>query len=345
MATNNGAVVTQDQQTTKLATRKSFVAIMAEKYDMNTTMLLDTIKATVFPDKGQGASDAQVAAFLVVANQYNLNPFIREIFAFPTRGGGIMPIVSIDGWISLITSHPDFAWMEYNELKDKNGNFEGGECKIYRKSVPEHPTVVQEYFEELKRDTDPWKKCPRRMTRHKTIIQCGRVAFGFSGLSTEDDAQEINITAQSTEISRETNSKTEALKEKIGAKKAAKAEKTPEPVIDTPVTPIEQAAVTTQPAPDPDPVPVVTQEAIPEQPPFDLEEAPKSPVVEDRVLNETEYNTLLAVLRTKGTTDDKKQTAIKEARQKFNAMGYKNAKEIKVADYDALLKWAQDLKV
>jgi hypothetical protein len=39
---------------------------------------------------------------------------------------------------------------------------------------------VTEFLAECKRGTEPWKNMPRRMLRHKALIQCARVAFGFA---------------------------------------------------------------------------------------------------------------------------------------------------------------------
>ena len=49
--------------------------------------LMDTLKATAF--KGQ-VSDAQMTALLIVANQYGLNPWTKEIYAFPDKNNGIV---------------------------------------------------------------------------------------------------------------------------------------------------------------------------------------------------------------------------------------------------------------
>ena len=36
-----------------------------------------------------------------------LNPFTKEIYAFPdSKSGGIVPMVSIDGWCRIINEHP-----------------------------------------------------------------------------------------------------------------------------------------------------------------------------------------------------------------------------------------------
>ena len=44
---------------------------------------------------------------------------------------------------------------------------------------------------ECKRGTQPWQSHPKRMLRHKAMIQCARLAFGFSGIYDEDEAQRI----------------------------------------------------------------------------------------------------------------------------------------------------------
>ena len=46
---------------------------------------------------------------------------------------------------------------------------------------------------------EPWKRWPRRMLRHKAYIQGARIAFGFSGIYDEDEAQRI-VEAQAVEV-------------------------------------------------------------------------------------------------------------------------------------------------
>jgi hypothetical protein len=53
---------------------------------------------------------------------------------------------------------------------------------------------VREYFSEVARSmnyTTPWDTHPNRMHRHKALIQCARVAFGFAGIYDEDEAERI----------------------------------------------------------------------------------------------------------------------------------------------------------
>ena len=144
--------------------------------------LVEALKSTAF--RGQ-VSDAQMTALMVVANQYGLSPWTREIYAFPDRQNGIVPVVGVDGWSRIINENPAFDGLEFEQTDDSCT------CRIYRKDRS-HPISVTEYMDECRRDNSPaWKSHPRRMLRHKTLIQCARLAFGFSGIFDQDEAERI----------------------------------------------------------------------------------------------------------------------------------------------------------
>lgn len=152
--------------------------------------LVQTLKATAF--KGN-ATDAQFNALMIVSTQYGLNPFTKEIYAFPDKNNGITPVVGVDGWARIINSHPQFDGMEFAS------DSESCTCKIYRKDR-NHPTTVTEYLSECRRETQPWKSHPRRMLRHKAMIQAARLAFGFGGIYDEDEAQRIQAPETPKEV-------------------------------------------------------------------------------------------------------------------------------------------------
>lgn len=145
------------------------------------------LQKTVMPNN---ATAEQTTAFLMVAKEYKLNPITKEIYAFPGKGGGIQPIVSIDGWLKIINSHPQFDGMEYVDDKDNNGNLLSVTCKIYRKDRS-RAVEMTEYMSECRGTTEPWKRFPARMLRHKATIQAARYAFGFSGIIDPDEAERI----------------------------------------------------------------------------------------------------------------------------------------------------------
>jgi RecT family len=51
--------------------------------------------------------------------------------------------------------------------------------------------TVTEYLAECWRDSEPWIRWPRRMLRHKALIQCARYAFGFSGIIDQDEYERL----------------------------------------------------------------------------------------------------------------------------------------------------------
>jgi phage recombination protein Bet len=161
---------------------------MAGKYGVDADKMLMTLKATAF--RGD-VSNEQMMALLVVADQYDLNPWTKEIFAFPDRNNGIVPVVGVDGWSRIINSNPQFDGMDFVDGPlGKHSIPEWIECVIHRKDRS-HPIRLREYFEEVYRDVGPWKSHPRRMLRHKAMIQCARLAFGFVGVYDQDEAERI----------------------------------------------------------------------------------------------------------------------------------------------------------
>lgn len=166
--------------------RRSVLLSMATKYNMEPAAFEQTLRATVVP---QNTTREQFAAFLVVANEYGLNPLTKEIYAFPAKGGGIVPIVSVDGWCNLINSHPQLNGIEFDDHVDGD-KVSAISARIWRKDR-DKPIVVTEYLAECLRATEPWKQYPRRMLRHKALIQCARYAFGFAGIVDPDEAERM----------------------------------------------------------------------------------------------------------------------------------------------------------
>lgn len=164
--------------------------------------LIQTLKATAF--KGE-VTDAQMAALLLVANQYGLSPWTKEIYAFPDKNNGIVPVVGVDGWSRIINSHPQFDGIEFHHADEfvtmpgAKPSPEWIECHIHRKDRS-RPVVVREYLDEVYRApfkgkygdvTGPWQTHTKRFLRHKAMIQCARLAFGYGGIYDQDEAERI----------------------------------------------------------------------------------------------------------------------------------------------------------
>lgn len=196
-------VATLPQQTSQ---QPSLLTKIAAKYSVDPTKMLTTLKATAF--KGD-VSNEQMMALLIVADQYQLNPWTKEIYAFPDRQNGIVPVIGVDGWSRIINSHDQLDGMIFKQ------DDESCTCTIFRKDR-QHPVEVTEYMSECKRNVGPWLSHPKRMLRHKAMIQCARLAFGFVGVYDKDEAERIverDITPEADHLPM--TSRTEAVKAKL----------------------------------------------------------------------------------------------------------------------------------
>ncbi len=187
--------------TTALATttnKQSLVQRLADKYSIDESKFLDTLKATAFKQKeGMQITNEQMTMLLVVADQYGLNPFTKEIYAYPDKGA-IVAVVSVDGWARIINENPQMDGLEFvysQETKQHKGKtvHEWIDCIITRKDRSK-PIVAREFLDEVMRTVNfatPWDTHPKRMHRHKAMIQAARLAFGFGGIYDQDEAERI----------------------------------------------------------------------------------------------------------------------------------------------------------
>ncbi len=176
-------------------TNSTSLTEIAEKYGFSAEEFRTTIIKTCIGDKNASAiNDVEFAVFISVANIYGLNPLTKEIYVFPKKGGGMIPVVSIDGWIKIIKSNPNFDGMTFQDQLDKDGNLIAIKCAIRLKGIKDSIEVT-EYLKECEQEkSEAWQKYSARMLRHKATIQCARYAFGFSGIYEEDEAKRINET-------------------------------------------------------------------------------------------------------------------------------------------------------
>ena len=186
---------------------RGLLAVMGERYNIASGNLLPALK------KVWGNMDeSSMIGLCIVANQYGLNPFTNEIYAFQSRKTGkIVPIVGIDGWSRIINEHPQFDGLEVTVSPDG----ESATCTIWRKDR-NHPITVTEYKRECYQTTsDVWKNFPLRMLRHKAIIQCARVAFGYTGLYDPDEASTFATPVKQSSVEKQVDELTAKLQGKL----------------------------------------------------------------------------------------------------------------------------------
>ena len=168
-----------------VAPKTSLLASMAARYGMDTVPFEKTIRATVMP---KDHTTEEFAACVMVAYQHGLNPITREIFFMRAKTGGIQPIVSVDGWVTITNSHPKFDGMEFTDHM-ADGKLSAITCRMFRKDRS-RPIEVTEYMAECRGPSPAWQKTSSRMLRHRAMIQCARYAFGFAGIMETDEFQQ-----------------------------------------------------------------------------------------------------------------------------------------------------------
>lgn len=206
-----------NQQVVKQESRVSALTAMATRFSVEPAKLLTTLKNTVF----KGASDDELMALVIVANEYNLNPLKKEIYAFPAKGGGIVPVMGVDGWINIMNSRANFDGVEFEMAQGEDGEPISCTAIIHIKDRSK-PVRVTEYYDECQRNTDPWKQMPRRMLRNRALAQAVRIAFTASGIIDEDEAGAMLDPVERAKPVRGTVSETEPKKPR-----GERAERTP----------------------------------------------------------------------------------------------------------------------
>jgi hypothetical protein len=126
-----------------------------------------------------------MSALLIVANQYGLNPWTKEIYAFPDKNNGIVPGGRRR---RLVAHHQRAPAVRRHGLRA--GRRRGAPASSTARTARTRRKVT-EYLSECKRGVKPWQSHPKRMLRHKAMIQCARLAFGYVGIFDQDEAERI----------------------------------------------------------------------------------------------------------------------------------------------------------
>ena len=177
----------------------NLMARMAAEYGVDKDKLAKTLSTTIFATREGNdmvpPTPEEMMTLLVICDQYKLNPFTRQVYAF-AKGGKVVPIVSVDGWLAIINRQPDYDGLtvRFSDKEIEIGGIkmpEYCECSIRRKGMSQ-PIAIPEFAREcFVPKSAVWAQFPRRMLRHKAIIQCARVAFGLAGIYDEDEGRNI----------------------------------------------------------------------------------------------------------------------------------------------------------
>ena len=178
-----------------IPTKGNALNALAGRLAVNPETLKATLKATAFKEC---KTDEEFVAAVLVANSYGLNPLTKEIYAFAGKTGGVVPVVSTDGWTRLMVNHQNYKNHHFT-YSDKITTMPGAKpcpewCEIHIEKKDGSITITREYLDEVFRQltyANPWQTHTKRFLRHKTKIQGARETFGFGGIYDEDEAERI----------------------------------------------------------------------------------------------------------------------------------------------------------
>ena len=142
-------------------------------------------------------TQADLDRLLLLSERLGLDPLNNEIYATevtPEAGkkSRVLLVVGVDGWFKIINSHPQFDGMRFVESSPgEDGLPLYIECTIFRKDR-RVATSVREYMYEAHTNQGAWLTHPRRMLRHKAMVQCARACFGLGGMYEPDEAERVS---------------------------------------------------------------------------------------------------------------------------------------------------------
>jgi hypothetical protein len=320
----------------------SVARAVGARFSMEADALLTVLAATVFPKHKDGSppTKAELTAFLAICYETGMNPFTREIFAYVGKLGNIETIISVDGWLRKINEHPKYQGMEISEVNDEKTGKPISITAIAYRSDREKHTPITEYYVECYRNTDPWNQMPHRMMRNKVIRQVARFTFGFAAAVVDEDyLDEVHVgSGLSESLQKSTETRTEALKEKIGAKKLKVVENAPK----TSEPEKTQAASTS--GSDSGAVEPVTPTVPEATGPENGESTDSGPAGEppaqdpEAKITKTDRENLVNILMAKKTDQ---ALVVDAARKKLNELGYERTEDMKNKDYPTMVRWAE----
>lgn len=145
-------------------------------------------------------SESDLERLLVACEALQLSPVGREIFAIkgPDQGSGLRFAIGLEGWLRLMDQHPTFDGMCFTESEElEDGVPSWIECTIFRKDR-RVAMSAKEYLSEARRTEGAWLTHPRRMLRHKALVQCARLTFALPSVTSSLYLEDSELTSKPT---------------------------------------------------------------------------------------------------------------------------------------------------
>lgn len=176
------------------------------------------IRKQFFP---QNATDIEMKYCMSVAEKFNLNPILKQIFFIARKAKGengqwiekIEPLAGRDSFLTLAHRSGKFAGIETSTEIKPTAKLIQGEweqkndlvaiCKVYRSDM-ERPVIVEVSYSEYVQKTGAgeitkfWKEKPETMLKKVAESQALRKAFDITGLYAEEEIREVQLESRST---------------------------------------------------------------------------------------------------------------------------------------------------
>lgn len=215
---------------------------------MEKLFMLDTLKAQCFRTRDKQGNvieitDAQVAAFVSIAVEMKVNPLLPGmLYAYPAKGGGIVPIMGPDGVFKKLSEREDIdGWDVKVFPEDVSLPPTHATATIYRKGSQHPITYTALKSEWFVGDNPNWSSRPRHMLQLRALKHAARQVI--HGLPyDEDDRHIMEVTERIVSPGApgqeggpaEERADPAALRKKRGAGKGTTAEPPAGQVIDLP---------------------------------------------------------------------------------------------------------------
>jgi hypothetical protein len=143
-------------------------------------------------------SEADLERLLLTCEAMGLSPVGRDIYAVRQEGQGpeVVLAVGLDGWARVVNRHPEFDGMEFTESPERIDGVPAWIGFTIHRRDRRVALTVKEYLCECKRDSGAWQTHPRRMLRHRALVQCARLSFELPtslGVYDPDEAERVSL--------------------------------------------------------------------------------------------------------------------------------------------------------
>ncbi len=140
--------------------------------------------------RADGASDAEVAHMLYLAEKHNLDPLSREIYLMPfTNKKGKKEFVTYVSYFGLMKcAHRSgfFDGIEEELVFSDDGKILGAKARVWTKGS-NHPTIAMGLLSEYTKGQFLWNTMPGAMVMKCVKTRAIRDAFNLAGLYSEEE--------------------------------------------------------------------------------------------------------------------------------------------------------------